>query len=193
MIKLLKKYKQNIENLNLIAGLFTETAIINIPVEIMKEFIGELKESYISPNESKDYISVILDCLLQMIRNTAPKEIFSFNGGPRSGIGVVSRKTLPKEGYGFFGWIRFERKIKQNQSAEATQMQIFQLAAAKDKEIEFSIKDNYLFYSVSDGKAKDSPHKILFTEKKLEEDNWYFIELYHINTESPKSIVRIMI
>ena len=189
IIKLMKNYKSNKELLLIISGLFTETAITNIPVETMKEFIGELKASYKYPNESKEYISTILDSILQMIKYKSPKEIFCFSGGSQSGIGIVTRKSLPKEGYSFFGWIRLERKRLKNQEEDIRR--IFQLASGKDKEIELSVKNNCICYSVADGKSKDSPYKINFSKKKLVEDVWYFIELYHINSDSPKSVVRV--
>lgn len=188
LIKLMRKFKTNKELLSTLSGIITETARINIPVESMKEFIGELKICYKCPNESKDYITIILKSLIHMIKNKAPKEVFSFSGGSQSGIKVVSKKSFPKEGYGFFGWIRFERT--KGQSQEEDIRRIFQLSAAKDKEIELSIKNNCLLYSVSDGKSKDSPYRIYFSQKKLDEDVWYFVELYHMNSESPKSLVK---
>jgi len=181
----MKKYKQRKETLSKISKLFTEMAAFNIPVEIMKEFLGELKTSYTSPNESKDYISTILDFLVQMVRTNTPKEVFVFYGEQQSGICLVALKNLPKEGYGFFGWIRIERKP---QNATETS-RIFQLSVYKDKDISFSIKENCFYYSVSDKKGKDSHFKVWFSQKKLEEDQWIFVELYHINVESPRNLV----
>ena len=92
----MRKFKTNKELLSTLSGIITETARINIPVESMKEFIGELKICYKCPNESKDYITIILKSLIHMIKNKAPKEVFSFSGGSQSGIKSRFKKKFPQ-------------------------------------------------------------------------------------------------
>ena len=42
---------------------------------------------------------------------------------------------------------------------------------------------------MADIRTKEQPHVTAFSQRKIEEDKWYFAELYHLNNESAKSLV----
>jgi len=64
-----------------------------------------------------------------------------FTGKANSGIGLLNKKNLPKDGYAFCGHIRLERQ-------QGTKMTIFKLASYTNNEIELLIQDKYITYYV---------------------------------------------
>ena len=92
----------------------------------------------------------ILDSLTQIITQTSPNEFFVLNGGKQAGIavGVLPNNNVPSAGYGFFGWIRLERR-DQTVGESPLMMTVYKLSAHKDCDIELYIKDQVLYYSVS--------------------------------------------
>lgn len=67
-----------------------------------------------------------------------------FSGATNSGIGLLTLKSLPKEGFCFCGSIRIERTKK-------GKMTIFKLTSSKDRDLEFWVEGGHLRYSVSCG------------------------------------------
>jgi hypothetical protein len=148
LIKLMHKFESERDTLALLALLLSEASTISIPGESLKEYIGQLKRCVGNPHEHIDYIMLILDSLLRMIRTTGPKDVFMLTGEHKSGIGVVARKGLHKEGYGFFGLIRIERKDQARRKDHTQPMCLYKLGTSKGKELELTIKEGVLEYSV---------------------------------------------
>ena len=89
----------------------------------------------------------MLDSIIKGFGCEAHREIFTFTGRPESGIGLLTKKTLPKEGFCFCGTIRIERPDQSKEILDE-KMTIFKLGASKEKEIELFYKDGYLHYYV---------------------------------------------
>ena len=191
LLKLMHFYKMKNEKiLRIIASFLTEISIIDISSQCLKEFVSELSEFH-DTSESPAYVNIILDSVLQMLKEISHREIFVFSGQEHSGIGVVPKSYLPKDGYCLFGWIRLERPDQTDSilnKAQARTMCIYKLGASKEMEIELFIQDNMLHYSVKDIKNKTAPLIIPFQHKLLVQDEWCFIELYHINNEQPRNL-----
>lgn len=111
----------------------------------LTQFIKPLNSK---PGEIVNYESlarVILSSLVFLLKEPAYKEVYVFSGRASSGMGLLSRKGLPKEGFGFCGYVRLERN---SQLHSARPMTVFKLGSSTNKEIELLIKDGYIAYRV---------------------------------------------
>ena len=92
-----------------------------------------------------EFTLTLLTSLLKMANGKAHREVFLFNGEASSGLRLEARQALPKEGYGFFAWVRLERVRE-----EGTHMCVFCFAggATNDREIQLFLKDRVLHYSI---------------------------------------------
>ena len=128
-----------------IAAVLTETAISHIENKNLKEFMKEMiiiKQEY---GSNFEYVGVILDSLLAMIKPFTQREIFIFSGESDSGISLADINSFPPEGYCFFGWIRVESKSKSNREP----VTLYRFVLKNDMEIEFFLEDHFLYYAVS--------------------------------------------
>ena len=146
--------------LHVLAHLATKSICVATSSNCLKALISQLSvynDSRISVAYQQAHVSVLLDSFLTILSAESSREVFAFSGKPGCGVGLVARKSLPKTGYCFCGWIRVER------ADVAEKMTVFKLGASKNREIELFFKDGYLHYSVCgwkrnegiDGRYKD--------------------------------------
>ena len=127
--------------------LCTDSVCVNGSNRCLKEFIGQLNAYKKHDIHYELLFSSILSSLALILSNKSPREVFVFSGSHKSGIGLISRKNLPKDGYCFCGSIWIERKDQTKVSANEI-MTIFKLSSSKNKELELFLKDGYLNYRV---------------------------------------------
>lgn len=138
----MKEFKQNPKILKIIAGLLTESAEINIESKSLKEFLRNITEIKGKSKEIEyDFIEILLDSLLNMVKPNFPKDVFSFDGSNDSGVSIIEKSELPPDGIGFFGWVRYESPPKDIASI------IFSIEG-KHEQLELSINNGILTYSV---------------------------------------------
>jgi len=111
-----------------------------VPTDSFSAFIGLLNTSLESKYE-KVYQHV-LEYLIDSRSSEFHGDVFAFSGNSDSGIGLLSLKQLPKDGFCFCGSIRIERNCQDKK------MVIFKLTSSKDRYIELYIKSGYLHYLV---------------------------------------------
>jgi hypothetical protein len=124
---------------------------------------------------TNDYALPFLTTFYNTLKEKTHKEVFVFQGTNESGI-TFSELTFPQQGYGFFCWLRLEQH-----SSDIQTMWKFK----GEGSIELSIVNKKLRYSVTNAKSKEF-------EKELAEDKWYFIELYHVNTDEIENLVSLL-
>ena len=113
----------------------------------IKEVIGRLVKASKNPTEDSEHLMLaIMNSLLQLMSREIRPDIIIFSGKSDSGIGMVTLKTMPTDGYGFFGWIRIERNDLYFQNRK---MCIFKLGCSKECELELFIENSCLNYSVN--------------------------------------------
>ena len=146
LIKLLKRYQNSSALMPELLALITDLACTNMKGESLKEFLGQVKTI-----STPKYLLSILDSLITMLGTTVPKELFVMTGEPGSGLALSTFKGLPKEGYGFFGWVRIER-ADQTVGRRQGESCLFRIGSGK-RAIKLGIKSNSkgkstVFYSV---------------------------------------------
>lgn len=119
-----------------------EISLVNCTAKNIGCLIKKLKYC---PKENKkaqgEFSTNILNLFLKIIEKTMPIEVFSFSGEPFSGLEIAQlNKRIPKEGFGFFGWIRFSGRSIYT---------IFKFMSLKGSEIELYLKENVIYYSVN--------------------------------------------
>lgn len=140
----MRVFSSEIEFTKKIAGVLAETAISHIDSQNLKEFMKEMifiKQEYGSKFE---YVGMILDSVLTMIKPFTQREFFIFSGENESGISLVEINSFPPEGYCFFGWIRIEPNLKISREP----VTIYKFASKNEMEIELFLEDHFLYYSV---------------------------------------------
>ena len=136
---------------------------IGVSSNFLMQFIKPLNSNSKETPNYEITSKTILSSLILLLKEPIHKEVLVFWGEVNSGISLSMKKNLPKEGYGFYTHLRLER------TNQPKHMTIFQLDSNTLYK-ELYIKDRYINYE-----------NIKFTSKKLEEDKWYLIELYHLN------------
>ena len=138
--------------------------------------------------------------IIRILSAKEQRSTFLFSGNLNSGISLYVKK-LPRDGYCCFGWIRAEaedqgEKIDQNTQR---QMSIFKFSHSKGGGIELFLTEKILYYTICastqlptvDTSASFTPASDYiqrFDRKRIEDNTWYFIELYHINSETGRGL-----
>ena len=138
----MRRFRNDNKVLRKIADLLIKAGSEHIEQEGFKNLLKELNEIKQSKIEGFEYISVFLDSILEMLNYVPKQEIFDFAGDTHSGISLVERKSLPNDGYCFFGWIRISI------NSEERVMTIFKFSSKNEKAIELSILNGILSYTV---------------------------------------------
>jgi hypothetical protein len=141
----MRKSKEDGETLAALAGLLTEIANAESSSQGLRLFIAEMVAYERQPRRNEGLVRVILGSLLKMLNVTSHREALVFSGGPKSGLGLVT-VHLPRDGYGFFGWLRIERQ--DHDLPRNSKMCIYKLMATKSKEVELYVEDGILHYAV---------------------------------------------
>jgi hypothetical protein len=124
---------------------------------------------------------IILDTVLAMLKSTSPQEVFVFKGNRESGINLSS-KPFPKDGYCFFGFLRFEPSVLHKN------MCIYKFVSVSGSQISLFIRDGKLCYKVYNSRTSQMTDTSFDYGTINNSNNWSFIELYHANT-SHKNLV----
>ena len=113
---------------------------------------------------------LILNSITKLMKVNTQRAVFVFKGTKNSGIGLKCI-NLPKEGYCFFAFIRFEPNTKS--------MCIYNFNSSAGDNISLLIKDEIIHYKVLNS-ANSQSSSIKFEGIKIQPNGiWYFIELYH--------------
>ncbi len=142
---MIKRYRNSKPFMSELLSFVTDLGCINMRSEALKEFIGQIKRT-----ASPAHMLKTLDAMLTLLNTTFPKELFVMSGESSSGIVLVPIKGMPKEGYGFFGWIRVGTP-DQSSTLHRDEVCLFRLGT-KDRRVKLGLrtgdKGNTFFYSV---------------------------------------------
>lgn len=121
---------------------------INSSAQQVKTVISRVIKASKNPTEESEYfILAIMNTLLQLMSREIRSDTIFFSGKPNSGIGMVTLKTMPFDGYGFFGWIRIERNESYSQNI-SRKMCVYKLGCSKECVLELFLENNCFNYSV---------------------------------------------
>lgn len=135
------KYREDPGLLPQITDFITKTMEINISSKSLKAFLGMLAHIRTCTKAMEKYLIMSFKALVKITKSESRRDLFAFNGQPNSGLSLEQKKELPKDGFCFFGWIRYERP-------QCNRMCIFKLGLIKSHEIELFLQDSFLHYSV---------------------------------------------
>ena len=135
------KFKEDPTILPQITDFIIKTSEVNISSKSFKAFLGAIAHVRTFSKENETYLATSFKALLKITRQECRRDLFAFNGQPNSGLNIQLKKEIPKDGFCFFGWIRYERP-------QNNKMCIFKLGLIKTHEIEFFLQDCFLHYSV---------------------------------------------
>jgi len=145
-----------------------QSSLITSDNNFLKKFF---KEFLLYTN---DYSLSFLTSFYNILKERTHKKVFAFQGSNESGI-IFNEVTFPQQGFGFFCWLRLEH-FSNTQT-------IWKFKG--EFTVELSIVNKNITYSVANTESKKF-------EKTLVEDKWYFIELYHLNTDGVENLVSVL-
>jgi hypothetical protein len=150
-LALLRGFKDSRETLKSLVKLLADVMNVKCTGHTFKLLLRELVPYTTDPQANESLVSAVLKAVLQMLKRGSHRhrEVLAFSNAPNSGVGMVTT-TLPRDGFGFFGWLRVEGESRSSPSETSSEakMCIFQFSASKDKELELYIQDRMLCYSV---------------------------------------------
>ena len=148
------------------------------------------KQSMFFSLESCDTIKSLLEYELyffkvfnKSLKVKCQKEVFEFCSDENSGL-YLDEIKFPNEGYGFFGWIKMD-SIDLPTDTKST---IWCFVIPNRFLIDLSIIKCRLVYTIEDFTNPSSKRMVVSNENLLP-DTWYFLEMYHINSNSPENLV----
>ena len=189
-MKISSKYKKNKQLLEALAQLLCETCVAVTTPATMKKFLRRSATLTTGDVTELEYSLLFLHAISVAIREKNHKEVFGFSDKGWSGV-ALTKFMMPKEGYGFFGWIRLEGVYCKSTTAEE-ELCVWRFLAENEYEVELMIVDRKLAYSVEDLKKKTAKI-IVKLSSDLINDKWYFVELYHLSKDSPQNLVLLSI
>ena len=171
IVKIMKKVQLNKDSTTMkhLAELCSSIFKVNLNNNSLKEYIGLLK------NSIAEHSMIILDTIIMMENIHLPKEVIMFQGGANSGIKIVS-KSLPKEGYCFFGFLRLEH------SQNNRRMCIYKFCSKSGSEISLCIKNEKFVYTIFNSQNAQTVTALMDNPVANDKESWNFIEFQHINT-----------
>jgi len=124
-----------------------------------------------------------LNNLAVALKEKSQREVFYFADSKKSGVNLEEVK-LPEQGFGFFGWMRLEKKIKENSSKDYC---IWKFTSQEKYSFRLNVKDGKVVFSSENKEMNKEDVEIL--SDKLIMNKWYFVELYFIPNEASNNLV----
>ena len=141
-------YKTKDNEYKTIYKLLVDTALINVSNKSLKDLIASVASLPLANVVDYEHVAAVLNLITSTQAESNHRACFVFGGDSYSGLGISSRRDLPKEGYCFFGWIRSDRHDQTTSLSTTEPMCIFKLGAAVEHELELTIIQGTLHYWV---------------------------------------------
>lgn len=147
-----------------------------------KDNLSDLLKSAMTYAENNDdcsteYSVKIFNELCEWFNKSHPHNVFVFSKETESSIELIS-KNIPKEGYGFFGWLNVEDFNKR--------MCIWKAHKTNKTNLELYILNKKLMYRCEIEGNVLGEYLLL---DGIENNRWYFLELYHSKNNENHHIV----
>ena len=176
-MKFTEKYKSNISwSWTLIKSLFEICEAGHSKVNLTALLRNSIIHAMINDKYSVQYSLSIIDELFLFFNSNYPRNIFCFSKDKDSGL-VLDGIFIPINGYCFFAWINIEWMEEK--------MCIWHLGSNETEFIELYAENKSLVYN-------SNINGVLIKtvlKKDLEENTWYFIELYVTKNKSIDDLV----